>query len=87
MANKNAPETYSNDDKQKNEVFALPLVGKRRKAYEARLFQVNNQQQKRPHLQPNSVKKEARESDLTNLEMRRTNSALPVGGKSFAALF
>ena len=34
MATETVPDNYSNDDKG-NEVFALPLVGRRRKACEA----------------------------------------------------
>ena len=63
MAHRGAPDTYSNDDKQ-NEGFALPLVGKRRKACEAGFNQKpaeplkrsNVSQQGQPH------KKEARGS-------------------------
>ena len=43
------PDNYSNDDK-KNEVFALPLVGKRRKAHEANLTKLINQPNKRSNV-------------------------------------
>jgi hypothetical protein len=87
MADNNIPDTYSNDDKQKNEVFALPLAGKRRKASEAGFSRAHHQQQKRPHLQ-GSHKKEVRVNDLANLEMKRTKSnAYPAGEKPFAGLF
>jgi hypothetical protein len=88
MADNNIPDTYSNDDKQKNEVFALPLAGKRRKASEAGFSRAHHQQQKRPHLQ-GSHKKEVRDSEFTNpLEMKRTKSnAYLAIDKPFAALF
>jgi len=87
MADNNIPDTYSNDDKQKNEVFALPHVGRRRKASEAGFSRAPYQQPKRPHLQ-GSHKKEVKDAEFTNLEMKRTKSnAYPTGEKPFAALF
>jgi|FrelakmetLWP11LW_1041352.scaffolds.fasta_scaffold04614_2 hypothetical protein len=88
MAYEGEHETYSNDYKQKKDVFALPqTVLKPRKAFEAGICQENNQQQKRPHLYVSSNKKEARENDLANLQMKRTRSDYPTGGKTYTSLF
>ena len=62
------PDNYSNDDK-KNEVFALPLVGRRRKAHEANLNKLINLPSKRSNaLGP-------KKNDIGSLEMKRTKSA------------
>ena len=49
MHGTSVPDNYSNDDK-KNEVFALPLVGKRRKAHEANLSKLTNLPSKRSNV-------------------------------------
>ena len=49
MSGNTVPDNYSNDDKA-TEQFALPLVGRRRKASEAG-FSKGNQQLKRQHTQ------------------------------------
>ena len=66
------PDNYSNDDK-KNEVFALPLVGRRRKAHEANLNKLINLPNKRSNVL--GSKKEEKKNDLSNLEIKRTKSA------------
>ncbi len=75
MPGNSVPDNYSNDDKT-TEVFALPLVGQRRKASEAG-HRPPSSQLKRQHLQNNSHKKGAREAgNIYDLEMKRTQSAV-----------
>ena len=73
-------------------MFALPFVGRRRKASEAGYLArpSNFQGSKRQHVH-SSHKKEVvpRETggDLSQLEIKKTKSAYPVGDKPFTALF
>lgn len=84
MTGNTVPDNYSNDDKGA-EQFALPLVGRRRKASEAGMKQAPHQL-KRQHTQGNGNRKEMRESavaaiansaDNSAVEMKRTKSAYP----------
>ena len=71
VPNNIAPDNYSNDDKQ-NEVFALPLVGMRRKASEAGLMRPTHSSSNKRQNVRFEPKAEARVNELGPLEMKRT---------------
>ena len=72
MPTETIPDNYSNDDKG-NEGFALPLVGRRRKASEAG-FRGSATQNKRQNLQNTVAVSKSKDEQLQRVEMKRTQS-------------
>ena len=86
MATETVPDNYSNDDKG-NEVFALPLVGRRRKACEAGFKGPGGPQPKRQNQQSSAVANKVKDEQIPRVEMKRTQSAYPINDKPFTSLF